>query len=171
MKARMTSTVPAPQEATGESLAQAFRQAMRQLVSTVHLITANGPAGPVGMTATAAVSLSFEPLSVLVCVNRQASIYPVLQSAQRFCLNVLAAGQAEIADQFGYGEREAERFTVGDWIDFGGVPALQSAQSSILCACEPLTDYGSHGLIAGRVLDVRTDARPPLLYGNGGYVS
>ena len=167
----MSEPAPDYANASGENLAAAFRLAMRRVTSTVHLITAQGASGPVGITATAVVSLSFEPLSVLVCVNRQASIYQVLQTAPEFCLNTLSAGQAEIANQFGYGDRETERFTLGRWAPMGAALALDEAQSNILCACEPLTGYGSHGLFAGRVLAVTTRDRAPLLYGNGGYLS
>ncbi|NBU79848.1 MAG: flavin reductase, partial [Sphingomonadaceae bacterium] len=42
---------------------------MRHVASAVYLITSRGPDGDAGMTATAACSLSFDPMSVLICVN------------------------------------------------------------------------------------------------------
>ena len=68
---------------TDPALADHFRQAMRSVASAVYLITSRGAEGDVGMTATAACSLSFDPMSVLICVNRSASIMRTLDASQR----------------------------------------------------------------------------------------
>ena len=74
---------------------------MRSVASAVYLITSRGDEGDVGMTATAACSLSFDPMSVLICVNRSASIMRTLETSQRFVLNILSREDEAVATAFG----------------------------------------------------------------------
>src|ERR1051325_10238577 len=50
-----------------------------------------------GMTANSICSVSLEPLSVLVCVNREAITYGILDAGQIFCVNVLADDQEALS--------------------------------------------------------------------------
>ena len=47
-----------------------FREAMSRLGAAVHVVTTAGPAGRAGVTATAVVSVSDQPATLLVCLNR-----------------------------------------------------------------------------------------------------
>lgn len=152
----------------GETItAKAFRIAMRRVAASVHLLSVSGADGHKGMTASAVHSLSFEPLSLIVCVNKSASIHDDLLAAQQFCVNVLAADQSEIARQFSSRKFADERFTAGTWVDFRGTPALADAQSNILCDCQRLCEFGTHSLFAGCVVEVRTQDVPGLMYREG----
>lgn len=160
--------------ATGSSedaLAQAFRLAMRRIASTVHLITAVHEGRRFGMTATAVSSLSFEPHSLIICVNRSATLHDPLHAGDCFCINTLAEGQEDIAGQFGSSKLQALRFTTGEWWDMDNAPALAGAQSNILCSTQYLTHVSTHSIFAGTVLGVRTCDVPPLVYRDGGYCS
>jgi flavin reductase len=53
-------------------LSRNFREAMRRLAATVNVVTARSGERCFGMTATAVTSLSMDPVSALVCVNRSA---------------------------------------------------------------------------------------------------
>lgn len=154
-----------------EITAKAFRIAMRRVASTVHILSVSSIEGPYGMTATAVNSLSFEPLSLVACVNQSASIHRQLLAADCFCVNVLSAEQDVIADQFGKRDLNAKRFSTGVWVDFRGTPALADAQSNILCQRRHLADVGTHSLFVGNVIEVRTRPVPPLVYQDGAYVS
>jgi flavin reductase (DIM6/NTAB) family NADH-FMN oxidoreductase RutF len=55
------------------ALKDQLRQAMRGVASSVFLVTTRGPEGNARMTATSACSLSFDPVSVLIGVNRSTS--------------------------------------------------------------------------------------------------
>jgi flavin reductase (DIM6/NTAB) family NADH-FMN oxidoreductase RutF len=168
----MTALRAAPTEAAGTpDLRNQFRLAMRRQAATVHVVTALHGGRRQGMTATAVCSLSFDPLSLLVCVNESATIYLALRAADRFCVNVLAAGQGDIATQFGSSALAPRRFSLGTWIDVDGAPVLAEAQSSIVCRRETLGQVGTHGIIVGHVLSVRTQDVAPLVYRDGGYVT
>ena len=153
---------------TDPALADHFRQAMRSVASAVYLITSRGAEGDVGMTATAACSLSFDPMSVLICVNRSASIMRTLDASQRFVLNILSYEDAAIANAFGSPAGRDDRFSGGDWYDLDGMPALKTSLSSISSDIASGMDFGTHRIFAGKVRHV--DNRPglsELLYCNG----
>lgn len=155
----------------------AFKLGMRALASAVTVIAVQGHRGTVaGLTATAVCSLSADPPSLLVCVNRYSTIAPALQPEREFSVNVLAADQEEVAQAFGGQKvvRGAGRFVYGQWTrSEHDVPILQGARVSFECVVGQVTDFGSHHIVVGRVIDVhpgRRDARP-LLYEAGRYQS
>ena len=65
---------------------------MRHVAATVYAVTTGHGGNRFGILATAVSSLSFDPPSVLVCVNRSASLHGPLASAETFCVNVLGLG-------------------------------------------------------------------------------
>src|ERR1700737_1538566 len=98
---------------------RAFREAMGQLASGVCVVTFGSGGERTGLTATSVASLSADPPSLLVCVNRAASRHRSVQSHGEFVVNVLAADQREIADRFGgaAGLEGAARFLDGRWLE------------------------------------------------------
>ncbi len=163
-------TQPALDTAADPALGDAFRLAMRNVASAVYLITASGPEGDVGMTATAACSLSFDPFSVLICVNRSASMFRTLVVSGRFVLNVLSAQDESIAAAFGSPAGRDDRFGAGDWYQLAGMPALRSSLASIACHVADTKDFGTHRIFVGQVEQVdNRDGLAELLYCQGGF--
>lgn len=151
-------------------LSHAFRQAMRSVASAVYLITGRGPEGDVGMTATAACSLSFDPMSVLISVNQSASMTRTLEATRRFVLNVLSEEDQRVAAAFGSPAGRDSRFVDGDWYDLDGIPALRTSISSISCEIANTMDFGTHRIYAGTVRSVDNRVGlPELLYCNGAF--
>ena len=77
-----------------------FRSAMRDLASGVSVITVGRGEDRTGMTATSLTSLSVDPPSILICVNRSSSTWPALQAHRHFGVNLLRASQRPIAERF-----------------------------------------------------------------------
>ena len=78
-----------------------YRDAMARLGAAVHVITTDGPGGRAGFTASAVCSVTDEPPTLLVCLNRSASVYPAFQANGVLCVNALAAGQQQLSSLFG----------------------------------------------------------------------
>lgn len=153
-----------------QDLIEAFRQAQRNVASSVHLITTGSGQTRSGMTATAVCSLSFDPLSILACVNRNASIFEDLEKGGHFAVNILSESDEEIATMFGTSKLKSLRFKSGDWRQMGGSPILLSAVASVACESLNFMDVGTHRVIAGRIIDVNVNRNSrPLLYHDGGY--
>lgn len=85
---------------TIESLQTTFRDAMAAFAAGVHVITTDGAAGRYGITMTAVASVTDEPPTVMLCINRQSAIVPILLANRSLCINVLAAEQQDIVEHF-----------------------------------------------------------------------
>ncbi|PLP28243.1 FMN reductase, partial [Klebsiella pneumoniae] len=78
-----------------------FRDAMAHVGAAVNIITTDGPAGRAGFTASAVCSVTDTPPTLLVCLNRSASVWPVFSEHHTLCVNTLAAGQEALSTLFG----------------------------------------------------------------------
>ena len=130
----------------------AFKSAMRRLAATVNVITCESAGARYGITATAVTSLSADPQSLLVCVNRGSSICPIIEERRAFCVNILAAHHVEVSQAFGGGANGAGKFATGHWgITDEGLPFLDDAQASLICDFDYTVSYGTHNVfLAGR---------------------
>jgi flavin reductase (DIM6/NTAB) family NADH-FMN oxidoreductase RutF len=147
------------------AILDAFRAAMRHVAATVYAVTTGRVGERHGILATAVSSLSFEPPSLLVCVNRAASLHEPLACAETFCVNVLGLGNREIASVFEEARGE-DRFRVGEWNEVLGVPVLANAQSYFICRTAHRHEFGTHTIFIGRLIDARhrEDAAPLTYY-------
>ncbi|MGJ4895144.1 flavin reductase family protein [Bradyrhizobium oligotrophicum] len=151
-----------------------FRSAMRQLVGGVSVITVGRGDEVTGMTVSSLSSLSIEPASVIVSLNRNASSWPILQRERVFGANLLAADQIGVAERFSGkgGLRGAERFAGAEWRKHvTGVPLLVGALAALDCEVEEIIERHSHGIVIGRVVHVEVAPQAAALaYWHGGYV-
>jgi len=152
--------------------ALAFREAMSRLGAAVHVVTSDGPAGRTGFTATAVASVSDQPATLLVCLNRRSISAPALSRNGVFCVNTLRADEEAIADLFAgrTGNRE-NRFAAGEWTTLAtGAPVLASAVVAFDCRVSEVKTVGSHYVIFGAVEAVRLGtAGPALVYHERAY--
>ena len=143
----------------------AFQDAMRHVAATVYTVTTGQGHHRSGIVATAVSSLSFDPPSLLVCVNRTASLHAPLAGAERFCINVLGTENQDVAENF-MSQRGDDRFAVGEWVEVHGVPVLRSAQSSFVCQTVHRHEFGTHSIFIGQLIAAkhRKDAKPLTYY-------
>ena len=152
-----------------------FRGAMRQLTGGVSVITAGRGKDISGMTATSVSSLSVDPPTLIVSVNRGASCWPLLQRYGFFGVNILTSDQIDIAERFAGkdGLKGAARFAGAEWTTrASGVPLLSGALAAIDCEVEEIIERHSHAIVIGRVLDLQLSTRTAALaYWQGQYVA
>ncbi len=155
---------------TDDPLAESFRSAMRHVAATVYAVTTGQVGQRHGILATAVSSLSLDPPSLLVCVNRTASLHEPLACADTFCVNVLGLGNRDVAEAFERGRGEG-RFTVGDWVEQHGVPVLSNAQSYFVCRTAHRHEFGTHTIFIGELIDARhRENAAPLTYYDRHYI-
>jgi flavin reductase len=145
-------------EAVGTVDVHPFREAMSRLGAAVHVITSAGPAGRTGVTATAVTSVSDQPATLLVCLNRRSQATPLVSANGVFCVNTLNASEEAIADLFAGRPKVAveERFATGEWITLAtGSPVLASAVVAFDCRLVEVKAVASHNVIFGAVVAVR----------------
>lgn len=86
-----------------------YKSAMRPFGAAVNIVTTAANGQYHGVTATAVCSVSAEPPSLLVCINRAASIHDQVRASRHFCVNLLAADQVDLALRFSSGDEDARR--------------------------------------------------------------
>jgi flavin reductase (DIM6/NTAB) family NADH-FMN oxidoreductase RutF len=152
-----------------------FRNAMRRLTGGVSVVTAGRGRDISGMTVTSVSSLSVEPPTLIVSVNRSASSWPLIQRHGFFGVNILNADQLEVAERFTGkgGLKGAERYADAEWYSrVSGVPLLSGALAAIECGVEEIIERHSHVIVIGRVLDLQLSARSAALaYWQGQYLA
>jgi flavin reductase (DIM6/NTAB) family NADH-FMN oxidoreductase RutF len=152
-----------------------FRGAMRHLAGGVSVITAGRAKDITGMTVTSVSSLSVEPPTLIVSINREASSWPLIKRHGSFGVNMLAADQIDIAERFAGkgGLKGADRFIGAQWATrVSGVPLLVGSLAAIDCEVDDVVERHSHALVIGRVLDISTSGRTAALaYWQGQYVA
>ena len=155
---------------TDPDLAGDYRQAMRRVASTVNVITICVGGTPMGITATAMSSISVDPPSLLVCINRTATMHGSMEDVSHFRVNVLHEEQEEMARIFADRRHQALRFASGWTVDCERPPRLIDAQASLLCRRIDHHRFGTHSLFIGQAEEVAVrEGVDPLVYVNGRY--
>jgi len=132
---------------------QAFRDGMACLGAAVNIITTDGPAGRAGFTASAVCSVTDTPPTLLVCLNRSASVWSVFTANRQLCVNTLAADQAAISTLFGGKTPMETRFQAAQWrTGATGSPRLEGALASFDCRISEIAQIGTHDVLFCEVL-------------------
>jgi flavin reductase (DIM6/NTAB) family NADH-FMN oxidoreductase RutF len=151
-----------------------MKQAMRRLAASVVVVTARDGDTRYAMAASSCTSLSMEPPSLVLCVNKTASIYSVLNHGKDFCVNVLSGAHEAVSVACSGAVKGEARFATGDWRDDPdtNTPFLGDAQASLICAVDDIHYYGTHGIFVGKVKRVHLHGDIyPLIYIDGRYSS
>lgn len=158
-------TINPPQSADALSKGD-FRNAMARLGAAVNIVTTDGPGGLAGFTASAVCSVTDDPPTLLVCLNRHASVYPAVQANGALCVNALAGGHQEISNLFGGKTPMADRFSAAAWQrGTTGAPVLADAAVSFDCRVVNCTSVGTHDVLFCEVEAVTMgDATHGLMY-------
>ena len=147
----MTMTLPCIEQ-------QPFRDAMSRLGAAVNIITTDGPAGRAGFTASAVCSVTDSPPTLLVCLNRSASVWPVFQQNNVLCVNTLASAHETLSGLFGGKTPMADRFRAAEWsVMSTGSPVLHGAVVSFDCKITHSVSVGTHDILFCEVLALASD--------------
>ncbi|MGE3831486.1 MAG: flavin reductase family protein [Parvibaculaceae bacterium] len=149
-----------------------LRDAMRLSAGGVSVVTAGIGQDRTGLTVTTATSLSVDPPTMVVCVNRDSSSWPVIEKHRHFCVNYLAQHQADIADRFAgrNGEKGTARYAGAEWTTLAtGASVLVDAIAAVDCAVDDYIIRHSHAIVVGRVQALTVKGGLPLIYGQGRY--
>ena len=147
-----------------------FRSALGRFASGVAVVTtADANRRPHGMTVNAFCSVSLAPPLVLMCIDRQASMYSVLRETGHFVVNVLSSTQEAISRRFADVE-DGERFDgIGYQAARRGAAILDDVITYLECDLIRCDDVGDHGIFVGEVEHAVILEGAPLLYYRSGY--
>ena len=153
----------------------AFRDAMRRPSNAVAILAAGPPGARRGMTATSICTLSDVPPTILVCVNRQASVFATVRDTRAFSVNFLNVGQADLANVFAgrTGIAGEQRFDRGLWTRAAtGAPVLEQCLVALDCVLDDEYSHVTHGIFVGTIVAVTgTSPGTGLMYGERRYLA
>ncbi|OCC24724.1 hypothetical protein MB02_04400 [Croceicoccus estronivorus] len=153
-----------------ELILDEFQNTMRHIAAAVYAITTTVEGKRYGIVATAVSSVSFDPPSLLICINQDASVHAPLMEADIFCVNVLGLANRDVADCF-MAKKGEDRFEIGEWADQMGVPVLANAQSSLICKTVDRHSFGTHTIFIGELIGAQhRDNAKPLTYYDRRYI-
>lgn len=146
-----------------------FRNAIGRFLTGVTVITTAHDGVAHGITASAVASLSVDPPTLLVCLNKQSATRGAVAAARRFVVNVLAADQGPLAMHFA--SKSPEKFARLP-VETGthGLPRLPGAIATLDCAVVAEVDGGTHSIFVGRAEAGSAGDGAPLGYFRGRFV-
>lgn len=170
----MNMTVaPAPERVAEirDNVTDSLRLALRRVASTVYVVAVKSENAFFAATATAVTSVSFNPPTVLVCLNCSSAIGAATEQSDVFSLSVLKADQASQSQACAGGTSHDERKS--HFVPSGGeydALVLRDAQASLICRKTTAFRCGTHVIVLGEVVDASHDADVnPLVYLDGKY--
>lgn len=145
-----------------------YREAMSRYAGHVQIVTTEMDGERRGMTATASCSVSDDPPTVLVCINRVNPRNRLFFDSGAFALNTLSTAHRALADAFSglNGMSEEERFAIAAWDTITtGAPTLADGRAVFDCRVLELKPMSTHTVVFGQVVGLRLgERRPALLY-------
>ncbi|MFC0244349.1 flavin reductase [Falsochrobactrum ovis] len=137
---------------------QAYRDAMSHYAGAVQVVTTDGTAGRRGVTLTASCSVSDNPPTVLICLQKIHEENRLFLENGVFAINTLSGSQEQLAEAFSgrIGLTQDERFELAEWdILSTGAPALVGALAVFDCRVTSVQDHSTHYVLFGEVAALR----------------
>jgi 3-hydroxy-9,10-secoandrosta-1,3,5(10)-triene-9,17-dione monooxygenase reductase component len=146
---------------------QRFRQALGHFATGVTVITGMHEGAPVGFACQAFAALSLDPPLVLFCPSKMSGTWPRLARIGELGVNVLSAGQRDLARKFGVSA--ADKFEGVGWTTAAnGAPLLDGVLTWATCTVESVHEAGDHFIVVARVTGLGDSvAGDPLLFYRG----
>jgi len=148
----------------------AFVAAMRQVASTVTVVTTDGPGGLMGATVSAFTSLSADPPAVLVCLKADSRIALAVADNGTFTVNVLPEDAVDVAQRFAgaFDHENPDRFhgVIATPNEFG--PILPRA-TAFTCTLQKTYRHATHQICIGAVSGISNAGERPLTYMHGAF--
>ena len=144
--------------ATGEGPDRTlFREGMSRLGAAVSLVATDGAAGRHGFTASAVCSVTDQPPTLLVCMNRGVRAHDSFLANGCLSINVLAGGHEDLSGLFADRSVDMDaRFASAEWLPSAtGTPLLATSVASFDCRIGPVSTVGTHSVLFCPVLSVR----------------
>jgi flavin reductase (DIM6/NTAB) family NADH-FMN oxidoreductase RutF len=146
-----------------------FRNLIGRFLTGVTVVTTAHEGTLHGITASAVASLSVDPPTLIVCLNKQSATRGAIAAAGRFVVNVLAAGQADLAMHFA--SKSPDKFVRME-VEASprGLPRLPGSLAAIDCSLVAEVDGGTHSIFIGRAEAGSGAPGAPLAYFRGRFV-
>ena len=152
------------------SIQDNFRLAMRKYIYSVSIMSnRDSNDNPNAITVSSVTSISMEPPSILICINKSSKIHDSIVSGSKFCINLLTKDQHELSNICSDDQKHDQRFVDQNW-NLDNLPFLENAQANIFCKVDKLSSYHTHTIVIGLVEDANfAETISTLTYVDGNY--
>jgi flavin reductase (DIM6/NTAB) family NADH-FMN oxidoreductase RutF len=149
-----------------------LRATMRQWATGVTVVTTEWKGEQAGMTVSSFTSVSLEPATVLVCLNKDTFCHTLVQKSGVYAVSMLGTGQEALSNRFaGFDLTVTDRFEgVNTFTAETGSPLLPGAIAHLDCVVRTTHDTWSHTIFIAEVVWAKSDPdKVPLVYYNRDY--
>ncbi|CAM2193610.1 FMN reductase (NADH) SmoA [Paraburkholderia kururiensis] len=150
----------------------ALRKLFGAYPTGVAIVTTRGPQGrAIGLTINSFASLSLDPPLVLWSLVQHSPSLSAFQDCSHFAINILASDHEALARRFA-SSAIADKFAdvaVAETPE--GVPAIEGAIATLVCAHDHCRQTGDHLLFVGRIVRTAGDGGAPLVFHAGRFTS
>ena len=163
----MSSAVKTPMADTHPGIDRAaMRSAMGRFATGVTVITNTVGEDVHAMTANAFMSVSLDPLLVLVSLGNNARMTARLAESDHYGVSILAHSQESVARRFA-GSRHPMPPPQFEWL--GGVPVIAGSLVQLTTRIVGRQPAGDHTLFIGQVEHLQMRDGEPLLFHTGAF--
>jgi 3-hydroxy-9,10-secoandrosta-1,3,5(10)-triene-9,17-dione monooxygenase reductase component len=150
-----------------EVSARLLRDVVGHYPSGVTVVTGMWEGLPAGFSCQSFHSLSLEPPMIMLLVGRASTSWPRIRNAGRFCVNILADSQEELARTFAISG--ADKFADVGWTPSpNGSPILDGGTGWLDCDLGNEYDGGDHLIVTGHVTALGAETSlSPLVFHRG----
>jgi flavin reductase (DIM6/NTAB) family NADH-FMN oxidoreductase RutF len=146
-----------------------FVEVMTGFPTGVAIVTTVDSDGrPWGLTTNVVSSVSADPPTLLVCINKTSRTLPTLLERKGFLVNFMAAGSDATCSKFASRESAEEKFSAVSWkVSDAGHPILrEEAVAYADCTTTLEIEAASHLIVVGEVVEGATlgGGRDPIAY-------
>ncbi|MGW0964758.1 flavin reductase family protein [Streptomyces sp. NPDC002516] len=146
---------------------RSFRNILGRFTTGVVLVTAQTPAGPVGMAVNSFTSVSLDPPLIALCAASTSTTWPAIREEGSFAVTILGGQHAQLCRTFA--TKGADRFGEGAWdATRAGHPIPEDGLAWLDCRITALHQAGDHELVIAEALEgAITDDQGPLVFHAG----
>lgn len=138
----------------------------RRFVTGVTVVTTMVGEVPRGLAVNAFSSISLDPATVLVCIQRTSGTHDPLFRSTHLAVNVLSVGQLGVVSSFA--SKAADKFAGVDWSPgpFGS-PLLAGSSAQLEAEIQERLQAHTHSIFICRVRYAATEDLAPMVYSAG----
>jgi flavin reductase (DIM6/NTAB) family NADH-FMN oxidoreductase RutF len=143
-----------------------MKQVNRQFVTGVTVVTAMDDGKPRGLAVNAFSSVSLDPPTVMVAVQRTSSTHDCLFRAAHLAINILSVDQLDVVNRFAV--KSDDKFAGLDWKPgpFGS-PLIERSSAQMEVEIRERLQASTHTLFVCRVVHATVSNRHPMVYSAG----
>jgi flavin reductase (DIM6/NTAB) family NADH-FMN oxidoreductase RutF len=143
-----------------------MKQVNRQFVTGVTVVTAMDGEKPRGLAVNAFSSITLDPPTVMVAVQRTSSTHECLFRASHLAINILSVDQLDVVNRFAV--KSDDKFAGLDWEPgpFGS-PLIGRSGAQMEVEIRERLQASTHTLFVCRVVHATVSDRHPMVYSAG----